>query len=281
MKTIRQLRPASQVTARFFKTTILLAVLGGLAACTTTTPPRPLRVGITPDYPPLAFEQDDGVTGAEVDFAVALGAQLGRPVQFFSFRWEQLIPALQEQRIDIIMSGMSVTPARQLRIAFSDPYLHNQLRAIFNRQNADRFKTRADILNTDAKIGVVPGTTADTFVQKNCTNATRVAIASRKDAPFHLLQDRQIDVFINDSFALAQILSENEADLTYLKEPLADDDLAWGVRSDNQELLRQVNAALARWKSDGTLNKILLRWMPYLPKYELLQEGASAGGTAP
>ncbi len=257
----------------------LAAVLAAVAGCATTRP-GPLRVGITPDYPPLVFENDDGFAGAEIDLADALGAKLGRPVQYFSMRWEQLMPALQEGRIDIIMSGMSVTRPRQLRIAFSDPYLHNQLRAIFSRQNAGRFKTRQDLLNTEAKIGVVPGTTADVFVQENCPKAERVSIGTSRDAAFHLLQDRRIDVFVDDSFALAQIISENEAGLTYLAQPLAEDNLAWGIRPDDQDLLRQVNLALAQWKSDGTLDRVLLHWIPYLKKYESLQSSESTSEKA-
>jgi len=257
----------------------LAVVLAGATGCTTTRQ-SPLRVGITPDYPPLVFEQGDGFAGAEIDLAGALGAQLGRPVQCVPMRWEQLIPALQEQRIDIIMSGMSVTRPRQLRIAFSDPYLHNQLRAIFSRQNADRFKTRQDLLNTGARIGVAPGTFADTFVQENCPKAERVSIGTRRDAAFYLLQDRRIDVFVDDSFALAQILSENEASLTYLAQPLAEDDLAWGIRADDQDLLRKVNLALAQWKSDGTLDRVLLRWIPYLKKYESLQQSETTSEKA-
>jgi polar amino acid transport system substrate-binding protein len=257
----------------------LAAVLAGVTGCATTQP-SPLRVGITPDYPPLVFEQGDGFAGVEIDLAGALGAKLGRPVQFVPMRWEQLIPALQEQRIDIIMSGMSVTKPRQLRVAFSDPYLHNQLRAIFSRKNAGRFKNREDVLTAEAKIGVVPGTTADAFIQENCPKAERVSIGTRRDAAFYLLQDRRIDLFVDDTFALAQILSENEPNLTYLAQPLADDNLAWGIRPDDQDLLRKVNQALAQWKSDGTLDRVLLRWIPYLKKYESLQQGESAGEKA-
>jgi polar amino acid transport system substrate-binding protein len=276
----RTMKSKSIIPNPYFLAGVAGLVLAGVVGCATTRH-NPLRVGVTPDYPPLVFEQDGGVVGAEIDLANALGAQLNRPVKCYSMRWDQLIPTLQEGRIDIIMSGMSVTRPRQLRIAFSEPYLHNQLRAIFSRPNADRFKTREDVLNTTAKIGVVPGTTADVFVQENCPKAERVNIGTRRDAAFHLLQDRRIDLFVDDSFALAQILSENEADLTYLAQPLAGDDLAWGIRSDNQELLRQVNVVLDRWKSEGTLDRILLVWMPYLHKYESLQQGGSTGGNVP
>ena len=281
MKFIKRLLPANHVEPDFCLIAVLALILAFGGGCATNPRPVPLRVGITPDYPPLIFEQIDQVAGAEVDLARVLGVQLGRPVVFTHLKWDLLIPALQNGNIDIIMSGMSITPERQLRIAFSEPYLTNQLRAIFTRQNAGRFKTPEDILNAPARIGVIPGTTADAFVQKNCPKAERVALNTRPDAAFYLLQDQRIDLYIDDSFALAQILSENEASLTYLKQPLAEDDLAWGVRPGDPDFLRQVNAVLARCKADGTLDKILDRWIPYLKKYEALRQSESEGDKVP
>jgi ABC-type amino acid transport substrate-binding protein len=282
MKPIKQLWPADPVKPYSFLIAALSILLAFGSGCAATPPSAPpLRVGIAPDYPPLAFVQDGQGAGVEVDLARTLGAQLGRPITFTSLRWEQLIPALQRGDIDIIMSGMSITPVRQLVIAFSEPYVTNQLRAIFTRPNADRFKTPEAILDAPVRIGVMPGTTADTFVQKNCPKAERIALNTRPDAAFYLLQNPQIDVYIDDTFALAQILSENEASLTFLKQPLAENNLAWGVRPDDTDLLRQVNAVLARCKSDGTLDKILTRWIPYLKKYESSQQSEPSGAQAP
>ena len=228
----------------------------------------PLRVAITSDYPPLAFKSNGQLMGAEVDMAVALGQELGRPVQFEVLRWDDLIPSLLDGRTDIIMSGMSVTQSRQIRVAFTSPYLRNQLRVIFAQSNADKFKTVDDVLKTEVRIGVAQGTTADAFVQKNCPQAERVPLGRRRDAAFYMLQGNRIDLYVDDTFALAQILSENEAQVGYLKAPLAEDDLAWAVRPEDQQLLTQVNAVLARWKQDGTVDSILIRWMPYLRRYQ-------------
>jgi ABC-type amino acid transport substrate-binding protein len=225
---------------------------------------QPLRVGITPDYPPLVFRQPDGTNGMEIDLAKELGAELKRPVQLVVLRWDELIPSLVEGQIDIIMSGMSITKARQLRIAFSEPYLHNELRAIFRLKDAAKFKTKDEVLSTSAKIAVIAGTTADVFVGKNCPTAQRVTIATRKDVAPLLIQGSRMDVYIDDTFALAQMISENEAVLAYLQEPLSEDDLAWGIRQNDRELLGAVNRALAKWKSDGTMEKVLDRWIPYL-----------------
>jgi polar amino acid transport system substrate-binding protein len=256
----------------------LACALAAGCAGTGGNEPLPLRVAVTPDYPPLVFESNGQLLGAEIDLAGALGRQLGRPVEFLRLRWDDLIPALIDGRADIIMSGMSVTQPRQVRVAFTEPYLRNQLRVIFPQSNADKFKTVEDVLNTEARIGVAPNTTGDTFVQKNCPRADRVPLRTRGDAAFYLLQGDRIDLYVDDTFALAQILSENEARVGYLKAPLAEDNLAWAVRPDDQQLLDSVNSILARWKADGTVNAILNRWMPYLGRYETqLQAGSTPG----
>jgi len=224
----------------------------------------PLRVGITPDYPPLVFRQPDGTNGAEIDFAKALGQELGRPVEFVVLRLDQQIGALLDRQTDIIMTGMSVTKARQLRISFSDPYVRNELRAIFPLKAADRFKTKEDILNTTGKIGVIAGTTGESFVKQNCPNAQIVKFTQRQDVAFYLLKGARMDLFIDDTFALADILSKNEADIAYLPEALSEENLAWGIRPDDPEFLTRVNKILSKWKADGTSDRILNRWMPYL-----------------
>jgi polar amino acid transport system substrate-binding protein len=223
-------------------------------------------VAIAPYYPPLAFEQGDSVTGVEVELANLLGKELNRPVEFVKLKRDDLINAVQDGRADIIMSGMSVTKARQIRAKFSEPYLHNQLRAIFKRSYADKFQSPEDVKASTSRIGVLAGTTSDAFVQKNCPYATRIVLQNRRDVTFWLTEGGKIDLYIDDSFALAQIVSENEAALAYLPQPLAEDNLAWAVAPGQEHLLQQVNEYLARWKATGQLDLVLQHWMPYLKK---------------
>ena len=71
----------------------------------------------------MAFKQGGELGGLEVEAARELGEQLGRPVEFIEVKWEDQIPALLAGRTDIVMSSMTSTPERRLRVAFSNPYL--------------------------------------------------------------------------------------------------------------------------------------------------------------
>ena len=252
-------------TGYFTKILCLVVLIAGLCGleehCQAA---QPLKVGITPDYPPLVFREPDGTNGLEIDLAKSLGQELGRPVQFVVLNRERQIPALLDHETDIIMSGMSITRSRQLRIAFSAPYLQSQIRAIFLRKNAARFASVDQVLNTRARIGVVAGTTGEILAKQDCPNAVIDPITKRRDIGFYLIKGNRFDLFIDDVFALAAVYSKNEAALAFLAQPLKQEDLAWGIRPADKEFLKQVNDILARRKANGTLEKAIDKWIPYL-----------------
>ena len=130
-----------------------------------------------------------------------------------------------------------------------------------SEQRLDRFKDKESILMHPGRIGVLPGTTGDTFVTKNCTDATKVLLKKAGDVPFYFL-GRRVDMFIHDAYSIAWLVSENETELGGVWIPLTEEALAWGIRRGDP-LLDAVNQALSKWKQDGALEKMLDRWIPY------------------
>ena len=223
----------------------------------------PLRVAVAVDYPPIIFKQGEMVTGVEADLARAMGEALGRRVEFVQVKRAKLVTELLRGGADIIMSGLSQTRARGLRVAFTQPYHGNALLGLCRVADVGRFDTTEKILASTAAIGAPRGTTSDAWVEANCKNARLVRVGTPDGGAFELLR-RRIDCFIYDAHAIGWLVSENEAQLAPTSlEPLAEEKLAWAVRLNDAELLGAVDDVLARWKSDGTLEQILRRWLPY------------------
>jgi ABC-type amino acid transport substrate-binding protein len=256
------------MTRRFGKRTLIVLltlVLGGCAAVRDSQVPAPnfLRVGITPNYPPIIFKQNEEIRGAEADFALRLGQTLNRQVQFVELSWDKQIPALIEGTIDIIMSGMSITEARRARIRFAEPYLKGGLATLMRAEDAPKFPSLKDIQEGFVTVGVVSGTTGEAYVRKNFLNAASIiSLQKASDAPY-LLKNMRIDLFVNDAPSVVWLVSENEGTLKGFWEPLTVEYLGWGVRTDDKGFLMEVNATLNRWKQDGTSREILTRWLPY------------------
>jgi ABC-type amino acid transport substrate-binding protein len=240
-----------------------------LAACVGPREPRPpkvppLVVGMAAETPPLTFRRGGELVGIEVDFALALGEELGRPVRLVDLEWDHLFGALLHKRVDIVMSGMTITPARKLRVAFTDPYLQSGVVALVRRREVDKYATKEKLLQSNDRVGFRINTTGEKFVAESMRFATRSGYRSATDAALELAQQR-IDIFVSDAPVVAWLVSTNEADLAAIWTPLTNDQLAWAVRPDDDELRTSVNDVLARWKADGTLRAILQRWLHGMP----------------
>lgn len=241
-------------------------VIGGLfmAGCGTLSMRSPLRVGITPDFPPMIAKTGDGITGLEADFARQLARALGRPLQWVELSWESQVSALLTGQIDLIMSGMSVTEMRKVRIDFCEPYMTSGLMALVRRKGSNKYKTREALLQADDKVGVKKGTTADVFAQEHVRNARLIHYEIPNDAAL-ALKNKTLDIYLDDAPAVFWLASQYEADLTFSPVRLTEEEIAWGVHPKNPVLKEQVNRVLAGWRADGTLRRILERWVSIAP----------------
>ena len=79
------------------------------------------------------------------------------------------------------------------------------------------------------------------------------------------MADNRIDIFIHDAptiWRLSANTATQKAGLMGLYRPLTDEQLAWAVRLQDGELADALNQSLDRLKNDGTLGRILGKWIP-------------------
>lgn len=239
----------------------LMAVLAGPLICAAVMA-ETLRVGLSADYPPLDFKQDGRIVGIEVDNSRAVGQFLGREVKLVELPFPQLIPALLQGQIDVIMSGMSVTPTRADQVTFTDPYLQVGQMAIVHRDKVGSFAQPWAIYREGVRIGVEPGTTGAEFAERELKDAI-ISFYDNPAAAFEGLRRDKIDLFIHDAPTSWQLANaKGNDDLLSLYAPLTEESLAWAVRPADVALARELNRALQVMKTNGTLQYILDRWIP-------------------
>jgi ABC-type amino acid transport substrate-binding protein len=245
---------------------IFLLGLGGCAANGVKTgqpSQNPILVGVTPNYPPVIFKRSGQIVGLEADLAGRLSEELRRPVEFVELGWEKQIASLLEGRIDIIMSGMTITQARQTRITFSQPYLTSGLMIAFTAENASKYTSLKNTMESIPAVGFVAGTTGEIYARDKFREGNRMVPVKSANEAALALRNGRIDIFVHDAPSIVWIVSENEAELKLFPELLNIEYLGWGLRREDRELLVRVNALLNRWKNDGTLKETILKWLPY------------------
>ena len=242
----------------------LIAAWG--AGCATPAPVaapelQTLRVGFSPNYPPVCMESEGAPRGLEADFAEAFAKELGCGLEIVQLDFDDLIPALIDKRVDILMSGLTVTPTRAYKVRFCKPYMNNPLVAVTRDGWARSYASASQILSVNASIGVLRHTYGETFVRKHCLRARVVAI-SDYDAVPQDLADNRYSLYVDDLAAVLDLAAKHPGVLEVIPYPLQQQDIAWAVHPGDAALLSAANAALDKWKANGKLDELLDKWLP-------------------
>jgi ABC-type amino acid transport/signal transduction systems, periplasmic component/domain len=247
---------------------VFFAACGLLAGCASAPQTQAvpasstvLRVGVAPNSPPMIFKSNDGLVGVEKELAESLGQELGRKVVFVEEKWENLIDALCDNRIDIIMSSMSITAARSYRIAFSDPYL--KVGQMVLARADEKYKYLGNLTDLASRgVGLKPGTTGDFLVRQEFPGVSRKYFENGEEAAEALVR-KKIDLFINDAPMIWYLAGRYEAKgLAVTPIVLSEEQLGWGLRRTDTELRTSVNAFLKKSQANGSLNRTFSKWMP-------------------
>lgn len=220
-----------------------------------------LRVGLEPGYMPFEMTNQKGkIVGFDVDMAKRIAKAMGVKLELVSTAWDGIIPGLITKKYDMIMSGMTVTAQRNLKIAFADPYIVVGQSILVKNQHADAVKSYKDLNNKKYKVGSKLGTTGEQATKRMISKATYISFETEQEGVMDLVNGK-IDAFVYDlpymAIANAQ---KSEGKLFFLDEPFTYEPLGWAVRHGNADFLNWLNNFLVQMKNDGTYDKIYAKW---------------------
>jgi len=91
-------------------------------------------------FPPMVIENNDGTLGGfDVDFLNAIADELGISVSYHAVPFDTLLKDLKEKKVDIAISGLSITESREESFDFSHPYFDSGLRIAVLKKEPDQF----------------------------------------------------------------------------------------------------------------------------------------------
>lgn len=124
-----------------------------------------LRVGFSSFVPWAMRDKQGEFVGFEIDVARELAKDMGVELELVPTSWDGIIPALLGKKFDLIIGGMTITPARNLQINFSAPYSRSGLGVVANRELAAGFDDLADFDSGEVTFALRRGATPVNFVQ--------------------------------------------------------------------------------------------------------------------
>jgi len=180
--------------------------------------------------------------------ATAFAEYLGWDVEIQNTNWTGLIPALQTNKVDMVISSMTITEKRKESVDFSDAYAKAYLAFLVN---IDSNVTQASELNqSDKTIAVKTGSTGDTYVTANYPNATILRLDNESAAVAEVINGHA-DAFIYDQLTITRNVKANETVIkaVYIPDQVAEE---WGAAfKKNSELTSKFNAFLVKFTEEG------------------------------
>ena len=206
-------------------------------------------------FPPYEMVADDGsFEGIDVEVAGAIAGKLGLELVVDDMDFDAALLAVQQNKSDIVMAGVTVTEDRQLVMNFSDSYATG-VQVVIVKEGSD---VTLDNLG-EKMIGTQRGTTGYIYTSGDYGDDHVTAYDNGASAVQALLNG-QVDCVVIDSAPAEAFVAAN-AGLTILDTEYVTENYAIGVNKDNTALLDAINQALAELTADGTIQSIVDKYI--------------------
>ncbi|MDY6154187.1 MAG: transporter substrate-binding domain-containing protein [Terrisporobacter sp.] len=224
-----------------------------------------LKVGTSAEYSPYEFHKvvdgEDKIVGFDDFIVQEIAKDMGVKVEYTDMDFDGLLGALQADKVDIVLAGMTPNEERKKSVDFSEIYYTNSNVCIVAKGKEDSIKSSDDLKKL--KVGVQKGTTQADYVTGDLgiTNATQL-----KKIPDLMLelQNGKIDVIVTGK-AVAQINVKNYKNVaignTTVGDEVAETAAAAMKKSDdkvdNTAFLKSVNDTIATLEKEGKIDEFM------------------------
>ena len=221
-----------------------------------------LVVGMAGNMPPLNMTTKEGeLIGYEVDLARAMAAAMGVRAKLEVIPFAELLPALQSGKIDLILSNMTITPGRNLKVAFVGPYFTSG-KAFMTKIKTIAMADEADDIDAKkTKLVALKGSTSQAFIEKYIPDATLVTDKDYDEAVDMVLQDKVHAMVADYPICVVSIFRYPNKGLLSVITTLTYEPIGVGVPAGDPLLVNWVENFMGIAEETGLLGELKEKWL--------------------
>jgi len=214
-------------------------------------------VGTSADFPPFEYVENGEFVGFDIDLIKAIAEEMGFEIEIRDMSFDSLIAALVSGNLDIVISGMTITPEREEVVSFSKPYWTAD-QSVVVREDSDMTIT---VLFGKHNIGVQTGTTGDLWVEENLVE-TKILTGNFKRYDTYVLAmtdliNKNINAIVLDAPVAEGFAKVRPVKIVGIIKTYEDYGIA--VNKANKQLLELINEGISRLEESGKLNELNLK----------------------
>lgn len=222
-----------------------------------------INVAVDIPFPPMAMYDDSNrEIGFDPELGRLIGQKLGIDVSLNKQAFDSVIPSLQANKNDIIMSGMNDTPERQKTLSFVD-YTHGGFAIAVKAGNPDKITTQKDLCGKT--VSVQKATVQGDLLRAMDCDITVMELPNDLDAQTALRAGKS-QAYAADAVVTEYVVATTDDGKAFeiVRDPENPAGFnpvysGIGILKEDTELTEAVRAALQALIEDGTYQKVLER----------------------
>lgn len=218
-------------------------------------------VGTAGSMPPLNMTTKEGdIIGFEPDLARYMADAMGVKLQLETMPFSELLPALDAGHIDFIMSGMTMTPERNMKVAFVGPYFITGKGFLTRIKTIASVKSTAEINSPGTTLVALEGSTSQTFVETLIPKSTLVTAKDYDEAVDMVIKGKVHAMVADHPICLVSVLRYPDKGLLTLISPLTYEPVGMALPANDSHMVNWLENLLKLLQGNGTLKDLKERW---------------------
>lgn len=222
-------------------------------------------VGLDETFVPMGFRAKDGqLTGFDIDLAKAVGKKINLRMVFQPIDWDMKETELRNHTIDLIWNGYTETAQRKQHVAFSLPYLVNQQVVAVTKKSGIHSiaQLKGQVVGAQTGSSAAQDIDDQPKILKNRIKGNAPILYDSYNDAFIDLRANRIQGLVLDSVFGEYTIAHSADPKAYrvLTSGFPSEEFAVGMRKQDTQLRRKINAALRATAADGTITRLAKKW---------------------
>ena len=223
---------------------------------------KELKVGTAASMPPLNMTTKDGeIIGLEIDLARSFANAMEVKLTLSRMRFNELLPALEKGQVDMVLSGVTMTPQRNLKVAFVGPYFASGKSIVTKKKNVESVDELAKMNNPDKVLIALKGSTSQMFVEKLIPKAQLLLADDYDQAVASVRDDKAVAMVADYPICMLSVYRYPDAGFITLNRPISYEPIGVALPANDPLLVNWVQNSLNFLEKSGEMENLMVRWL--------------------
>jgi len=220
-----------------------------------------LNVGMSGAQPPMNVINRSGkLMGYDVDLARALATAMKVKLEIKVMPFGELMDALEDDKVDMVISGMGITPERTELVSFVGPYMMSGKSLLTKDSVLAKAEGSADFNRKDLKLLALENSTSASFITSVAPESTLIEVKDYEQGIAKLLSGEADGMIADMPACMLAVLRNPDAGLRTLSRPITVEPIGIAISKDDPQFLNLVENYIDAYEKMGILTKLRKKW---------------------